>query len=175
MTEWLGPNAAGLAHASIPPTPEPTTRSPLLAFHDGTTRSDICAEIYRSLDYLLDGPDPVSGAVQLVFPLRACGTSIDGMTIVPLPVWDKVVRLSGFEMIHPVRGAKTVAAVPGPVDPNEGSGWGSDDEMSVGVLDPALRDTPMLDVGVEELDPLLDLGLSGEDEKFAALLQDFGS
>lgn len=150
MTEWLGPNAAGFALSSLPQMDESHMWSPLLPFHDGMSRSEVCSEIYRSLDYLLDGPDPVSGAVQLVFPLRACGivgswrlnrVNTYMINLVPIPIWDKVVRLSGFEMIHPLRGAQAVAAASGPEEPPAGS----DDEMSERVLDPALRDSPMQD------------------------------
>ncbi|KAK4502712.1 hypothetical protein PRZ48_006138 [Zasmidium cellare] len=172
MVEWLGPNAAGLALGSIPQPEQPATRSPLMAFHEGMTRTDVCAEIYRSLDYLLDGPDAVSGAVQLVYPLRACGVvgtwrldRVDTINLVPMPIWDKVVRLSGFEMLHPMR-ATRAAPVPPPVDAPSSV---SDDEMRT-VLDPALRDSPMQD---DALSSLFTLGT--DDDKFASILQSFAA
>lgn len=147
MVEWMGPNAADLAIESLSRSDNTGSRSPLMPFHGLITRGRICSEVYRSLDYLLDGPDPVSGAVQLVYPLRACDAMghwrvdrIDMINVVPIAIWDRVVRLSGFEMLHPMRVPTATPAIPLPMESPLGV---SDDEMSV--LDPALRDSPMRD------------------------------
>lgn len=169
MLEWLGPNAAGLALGVLSQAEKPVSRSPLMALHGGMTRAEVCSEVYRSLDYLLDGPDPVSGAVQLVFPLRACGIigswkldRVDTVNLVPMPIWDKVVRLSGFEMLRPMRAEGSFPPADLSVEPALSF---SDDEMSV--LDPALRGSPMQD----SFTSLLALG--ADDEKFASILQSF--